>query len=295
MRRFSVPPLVLCLCVTSFLSAQARPRVDLSVGSPRVEPTTPVRPLYDLPRAVLFHRAPRSLVSPATRGEAVSPLRVPPPPFEGRSTIPEDTERREPSFRPVGEGTREGELLVQGEATWRGHALTGQASWYGGKFQGRTTANGERFDTNLLTAAHKTLPFDTIVRVTNTTNGKSVVVRINDRGPFVEGRVIDLSRAAALAINVVGHGVVPVQLAVLDGGEEGSSLRTIQVASYSRLVNATATLGKLAESEISAVIETDGEEGLHRVLIQGVEETQIEGYRQRLRALGFEEVLIRRR
>ena len=66
----------------------------------------------------------------------------------------------------------------------------GLASWYGGKFQGRKTASGERFDTNKLTAAHRTLPFDTVVKVTNLENNRSVEVRINDRGPFVEGRII---------------------------------------------------------------------------------------------------------
>ncbi|TVR05053.1 MAG: septal ring lytic transglycosylase RlpA family protein, partial [Spirochaetaceae bacterium] len=75
------------------------------------------------------------------------------------------------------------------------HELDGLASWYGGKFQGRLTANGEVFDTNQLTAAHRTLPFGTIVRVINPVSEQQVVVRINDRGPFVEGRVIDLSRA----------------------------------------------------------------------------------------------------
>jgi rare lipoprotein A len=80
----------------------------------------------------------------------------------------------------------------------------GVASWYGPGFQGRLTANGERFNTNSLTAAHRTLPFGTRVRVTNAKTGRSVVVRINDRGPFTKGRVIDLSKAAARAIGVAG-------------------------------------------------------------------------------------------
>jgi rare lipoprotein A len=80
----------------------------------------------------------------------------------------------------------------------------GVASWYGPGFHGRLTANGERFNTNSLTAAHRTLPFGTRVRVTNAETGRSVVVRINDRGPFTKGRVIDLSKAAARAIGVAG-------------------------------------------------------------------------------------------
>lgn len=89
----------------------------------------------------------------------------------------------------------------------------GLASWYGPGFHGRLTANGERYDMNELTAAHKTLPFGTQVLVRNPDNGKEVVVRINDRGPFVAGRVIDLSKAAAQAVGI--DGVAAVELHVL--------------------------------------------------------------------------------
>ncbi|WKT83810.1 MULTISPECIES: septal ring lytic transglycosylase RlpA family protein [unclassified Thermosynechococcus] len=94
--------------------------------------------------------------------------------------------------------------------------LTGIASWYGPGFHGARTANGERFDQDALTAAHRTLPFGTRVRVTNLQNGRSVVVRINDRGPFTGGREIDLSRGAAAAIGLIGAGVGPVRIDVLD-------------------------------------------------------------------------------
>ncbi|MDR9391986.1 MAG: septal ring lytic transglycosylase RlpA family protein [Trueperaceae bacterium] len=90
---------------------------------------------------------------------------------------------------------------------------TGVASWYGPNFVGRPTANGETFDPTLLTAAHRTLPFGARVRVTNLTTERSVVVRINDRGPFVQGRVIDLSRAAADAIGMTSSGTARVRLA----------------------------------------------------------------------------------
>ncbi|HZJ10864.1 MAG TPA: septal ring lytic transglycosylase RlpA family protein [Trueperaceae bacterium] len=92
---------------------------------------------------------------------------------------------------------------------------TGMASWYGPGFAGRLTANGEVFDPSQLTAAHKELPFNTLVRVHNVENGDSVVVRINDRGPFKPGRIIDLSRAGAEAIGMIGTGVARVQLEVL--------------------------------------------------------------------------------
>src|ERR671920_525041 len=85
---------------------------------------------------------------------------------------------------------------------------SGAASWYGPGFHGKRTASGETFNTNALTAAHKTLPFGSEVRVTNERTGKSVVVRINDRGPYAHGRVIDLSKAAAEAVGISGVGKV---------------------------------------------------------------------------------------
>ena len=92
----------------------------------------------------------------------------------------------------------------------------GWASWYGPKFHGRFSANGERFNQYAMTAAHKTLPFGTKVRVTNLDNGNSVIVRINDRGPFIPGRVIDLSSAAALVLGMIQNGVVPVKVEVIE-------------------------------------------------------------------------------
>ena len=89
---------------------------------------------------------------------------------------------------------------------------SGMASWYGPGFHGRRTASGERFNTHAFTAAHRTLPFGTRVRVVNRRNGRSVVVRINDRGPFVRGRIIDLSKSAARTIGL--NGVAPVVLQV---------------------------------------------------------------------------------
>ena len=91
----------------------------------------------------------------------------------------------------------------------------GLASWYGPRFHGRRTANGERFNKHHLTAAHRTLPFNTRVRVVNLRNGKSVVVRINDRGPYVRGRIIDLSYASAHLLGMHPQGVVPVRLELL--------------------------------------------------------------------------------
>ena len=92
---------------------------------------------------------------------------------------------------------------------------TGIASWYGPGFDGNYTANGEIYDMNGISAAHKTLPFGTVVRVVELSTGRSVVVRINDRGPFVEGRIIDLSKGAAEELGIVNKGITEVGLRIL--------------------------------------------------------------------------------
>lgn len=97
-----------------------------------------------------------------------------------------------------------------------GHGESGQASYYGNEFHGRKTASGERFDQAKLTAAHRTLPFGTRLKVTNTQNGRSVEVRVNDRGPFVKGRIIDLSSSAFKTIASLNAGVAPVRIQVVD-------------------------------------------------------------------------------
>jgi rare lipoprotein A len=109
----------------------------------------------------------------------------------------------------------------------------GVASWYGVPFHGRRASNGEIYDMHKLTAAHRTLPFDTVVRVTNLSNGKSTVVRITDRGPFVDNRIIDLSMAAAQEIDSMGAGVVPVRLEILSAAiDPGSGFFTVQIGAF---------------------------------------------------------------
>lgn len=93
--------------------------------------------------------------------------------------------------------------------------ITGVASWYGPGFNGRQSANGEIFNQNELTAAHKSLPFGTLVRVTNLNNGRSVIVRINDRGPYIGNRILDLSARAAQEIGMISTGVAPISLEIL--------------------------------------------------------------------------------
>lgn len=100
-----------------------------------------------------------------------------------------------------------------------GYYQTGTASWYGPNFQGNPTANGEVFDMNELTAAHKSLPFNTRVKVVDLSSGNEVVVRINDRGPFIKGRIIDLSRRAAEKLGIIDSGTAEVGLKILEWGD----------------------------------------------------------------------------
>ncbi|MEX0772947.1 MAG: septal ring lytic transglycosylase RlpA family protein [Balneolales bacterium] len=130
-------------------------------------------------------------------------------------------------------------LMMTACATHRGMTLErGEASWYGPGFHGKLTANGETYDQGELTAAHRTLPFDTRVRVENMRNGKSVMVRINDRGPYADNRIIDLSRKAAESIDMVESGVVPVRLILVDSEERVSrrgisrEIFTVQISSF---------------------------------------------------------------
>jgi rare lipoprotein A len=130
-----------------------------------------------------------------------------------------------------------------------GYAEEGNASWYGEPFHGRRASNGEVYDMYKLTAAHRTLPFETMVRVTNINNGKSTVVRITDRGPFVDNRIIDLSLAAAREIESVGPGVVPVRVEVLSPGVDPTSgFFTVQVGAFRDRANAERLRDRLNAS-----------------------------------------------
>jgi rare lipoprotein A len=108
----------------------------------------------------------------------------------------------------------------------------GIASWYGIPFQGRRTSDGEIYEMHDFTAAHRTLPFNAIVRVTNLRNGKQTEVRINDRGPFVANRVIDLSLSAAQALDMVGTGTAPVRLEIISGPNFRVGFFGVQVGAF---------------------------------------------------------------
>ena len=178
-----------------------------------------------------------------------------------------------------------------------GYKMQGIASWYGPNFHGKKTSNGEIFNTYAMTAAHKTLPMNTIVKVTNLTNNKSVVVRINDRGPFVNDRIIDLSKSAANAINMLQKGTAPVVLEVVGFSSEAdknhfassssSSSKTqkysssemienntyyggnfmVQVGAFKNKSGAIVTKDKYSKTYKVNILESS--DGLYRVFISG--------------------------
>ncbi len=176
---------------------------------------------------------------------------------------------------------------------------TGYASFYAGKFQGRLTANGEVFDTKRFTAAHKTLPFNTIVRVTNIESGESTLARINDRGPFVEGRIIDLSRVAAADIGIVARGIAMVSVEVVAEGDGQTYHRTgydperfsLQVASFREFENAERLKVSLEREGFSVMLEPFRD--VSRVIVDGVPREDILIAKARLRALGYFDVFVR--
>ena len=124
----------------------------------------------------------------------------------------------------------------------------GVASWYGLPFNGRRTSNGEIYDMHEFTAAHRTLPFNCVVRVTNLNNGKHTEVRINDRGPFVANRVIDLSLSAAQAIEMVGTGTANVRLEILSGPNPNVGFFAVQVGAFKVQENAERLKAQMEET-----------------------------------------------
>lgn len=139
----------------------------------------------------------------------------------------------------------------------------GISSWYGPNFHGKLTANGEIYDMNGVTAAHRTLPFGTILLVENLDNGKTVQVRVNDRGPYAKNRIIDLSKGAAERIDMIGPGTARVRLYLLEGDLENSRVTdlkvptyTVQLGSYKDIQQAELHVKKLEGTRIET-IETD--------------------------------------
>jgi len=156
-----------------------------------------------------------------------------------------------------------------------GDTESGLASWYGHPYHGRPAANGEIYDMEKLTAAHRTLPFETWVHVTNLTNDKTVDVRITDRGPFIDGRIIDLSHAAARAIDLIGPGVARVRLEVIQApANAAAALFAVQVGVFRDRRNAERVRADMAARYGSArLVPRQGDPPMWRVLV-GAESTQ---------------------
>lgn len=150
-----------------------------------------------------------------------------------------------------------------------GDTETGTASWYGNPYHGRQAANGETYDMEKLTAAHRTLPFNTWVRVENTTNGKSVNVRITDRGPFVGNRIIDVSHAAAQQIEMIGPGTARVRIVVIEPpATEEAYVFAVQVGIFRSKENADSLQAQMqARYGAARVVERQGKPPVWRVLV----------------------------
>jgi rare lipoprotein A len=148
-----------------------------------------------------------------------------------------------------------------------GWSETGVASWYGDPFHGRQTASGEVYDMEEMTAAHRTLAFGTVVHVQNRDNGRSTEVRINDRGPFVHGRIIDLSRAAARALDMLGPGTARVRITVVRApvGSDAGGCVELQVGAFRDPALAEELRRRVHGAGYPARTE-QGEDGLLRVL-----------------------------
>ncbi|WP_420464423.1 septal ring lytic transglycosylase RlpA family protein [Panacagrimonas sp.] len=197
-----------------------------------------------------------------------------------------------------------------------GFRETGLASWYGKKFHGRRTSNGERYDMFKLTAAHKHLPLPTYVRVTNLGNGKSVVVRVNDRGPFHGSRIIDLSFAAATRLDTVGK-IATVEVEAITPGQElpppprlrghetaiaratpaRTTGRLLQIGAFTDPVNAVAMREEIEQLGIDRVVVRvgllDNGDTIHRVMLGPFDERQrMDEARIRLRTAGYDPINI---
>lgn len=208
-------------------------------------------------------------------------------------------------------------------------SFEGSASWYGGEFHGRQTSSGEIYDKEAFTAAHRSLPFGTMLLVTNLDNGASVVVRVTDRGPFVKGRVLDVSEGAARILGMLPTGTARVRCRVLPpeeaaafgspaparasdlkaseaagtagpaGGQSpGAAARApldsrrarIQVASYRDVKNAAETQKRLRMSGLEASVEDSGP--YHRVVFADLAAAEVDGLVTRLNTLGYRNLLI---
>lgn len=188
--------------------------------------------------------------------------------------------------------------------TAEGYKERGVASWYGPDFHAKTTSSGEPYDMYAMTAAHKTLPIPAYARVTNLTNGRSIVVRINDRGPFVANRIIDLSYTAAHKLDMTRAGTVFVEVEVLTPDsparaprpvDSGTSRLYLQTGAFGVAANAQNLAARLSAAGISsvAVVGPDRSSALHRVRIGPIADVAtFDMLAERVGKLGFDTLLV---
>jgi len=189
-----------------------------------------------------------------------------------------------------------------------GFVEEGRASWYGPGFHGKQTSNGELYDMHALTAAHKTLPLGTLVKVTRTDTGKSVVVRLNDRGPFIAGRIIDLSYSGAHALDMIGSGTAPVRIEAQSGSDERKNIEpafmkpgsppgffTVPVGLYSDSAQAEAVRQRLGQKGHAVrILRINTDEGIRYKVYVGVFQDLIEAQisAAHLREAGYVEACV---
>lgn len=248
--------------------------------------------------------------APATQTTAVPPApppdaAVPPPP--DLAAIPDAVPRFEPRSRygnpPSYEVFGRRYFLLP---TADGYVERGIASWYGPGFHNERTSSGEPYDMYAMTAAHKTLPIPAYAEVTNLRNGRRVVVRINDRGPFVGDRIIDLSYTAAWKLDMLREGTAPVEVRVITPQAPSTATASVaappataaplvsqwlQVGSFAQRDNAERMLARLAAAGISAAridVREEGSRVLHRVRVGPLRGApELDEYTERLRLLGI--------
>ena len=227
------------------------------------------------------------------------------PRYPETKTYPEKTKRGKP-YRVMGKWYYP---LEDSE----GFRQQGIASWYGKDFHGKFTSNGEVYDMNKVSAAHKILPLGTYVRVKNLTNGRVITVRINDRGPFVSGRIIDLSRAAAMRLGVYGPGTAPVEIVALGRAVETKKkskvqktfvpvqyekgIFRIQVGAFGDRENAERLKDQLSRNYAPVIVQKfhshSNYRSLHRVLVgKCYTLSRAEEYESILKRNGFQEAFI---
>ena len=183
-------------------------------------------------------------------------------------------------------GSRDSQRVGSGRSTLE----RGMASWYGPGFHGRTTASGERYDMHALTAAHRTLPFGTLLEVRNLDNGRMTEVRVNDRGPFRKNRIVDLSLTAAKAIGMVGPGTARVELRTLALGP-GARSYLVQVGAFQERELADALVARLCTDYPDIAVRSD--EVWHRVQLGTFDDPdEAEALQRKLARKGYAALVI---